>query len=147
MEILHSRKSWAIKEHVPNYNLDFEPMPHMGYYEESVEEVLFLSENLVIVNEIGDFFLYWRPSKKQVPRYKADSDVSSNGRELIYSPKRRRPTKDDPIVGIIGTTPSIKRKIPPTTVLTQGNDVSNFIPSLSHLQYDLFLFVLHQKII
>ena len=67
--------------------------------------------------------MYRRPSKRQVPCYKADSDVSSNDREVIYDPKRRHNIEDEPTVGIIGTTHSIKIKIPPAAVSTQGNVV------------------------
>ena len=85
-------------------------------------------------------FLYQRLSKKYFPCYKSNYDVSSNDRGVIYSPKRRCIIEDDPIVGIIGTIPPIKNKRPPTAVSTQGNDVSNVIPSLSQIKDSRLIF-------
>ena len=72
------------------FEIDFNLMPHMGYDDWSVEEVSFLLETSGIVIESGDFFSYRRPSKKRVPCYKSNSDVSSNDREVIYSLKQQR---------------------------------------------------------
>ena len=83
----------------------------------------FLSETSGIAIESGDFFSYRRPSKKQVPFYKSDSDISSNDGGVIYSPKKRHPIECEPTVGIIGTTPPIKNNRPLTIVSTQGNKV------------------------
>ena len=94
----------------------------------------FLSETLVIAIESGDLFSYFWPSKTQVPCYKFNSDVSINDREFIDHPKRRRYIEYDSTIGIIGTTHYIKKKIPPTAVSTQGNDVSNVMTSLSQLK-------------
>ena len=71
----------------PTFKIAFKPMSHMGYDDESVEEVSFLSETLGIAIESGYLFWYRKPSKKQFTCYKFDSDVSSHDREVIYSPK------------------------------------------------------------
>ena len=113
----------------------------MVYDETNVGEVSFLSETLGIAIENGDLFLYFGPSKKQVPCYKSNSDSISNDREVIYSPKWRRLTEDDPTVVIIGTTSSIKNKWPLTDVSTQGNDLSNVTTSLYQLKDGRFIFM------
>ena len=111
----------------------------MVYDETNVGEVSFLSETLGIAIESGDLFSYRRPSKKTFPYYKSNPDVGNNDRELIYSTKWHRTIEDDPTVGIIGTTPSIKKNIPQTAVSTQGSNVSNVMPSISQIKDSRFI--------
>ena len=95
---------------------------------------------MIILIEIGDFFLYRWPSKKKVICYKSDYDASSNDRELFYSTKYQRPIEDEPTIVIIVTIPFIKNKRPPTAVLNKGNKVSNVMPSISYLKDGQLIF-------